>query len=475
MGARAGVARAGRYARGMTQARGMLALDELRALVSAGEVDTIDVAFTDLYGRLLGKRYDAGFFLEVAVPGGAHACDYLLTVDVGMEPVQGYAYASWEKGYGDLHLAPDLASLRRLTWREGTVLVLCDATDPVSHERLEQGPRGILRRQVERCEAAGFRAKAASELEFYLYRDSYRDAAAQGWSDLEPSSAVIQDYHLLQTARDEPLLGAVRRHLSGSGIPVENSKGEWGLGQHELNIRYAEVLEMADRHVVYKQCLKELAEGEGQCVTFMAKPSAEGAGSSCHVHLSLWSGDENAFDGGGELEGIPCSDTFRWFLGGWMAHAPELMALYAPTVNSYKRFQSGSWAPTGLAWSYDNRTAGFRVVGKGSSLRIECRLPGADCNPYLVYAAALASGLAGIEQRIEPPPMFRGDAYQAADGKRLPRNLAEASARLRASRVARAAFGDAMVEHYTHFFQNEVDAYERAVTDWERHRYFEQI
>ncbi len=453
---------------------------ELRRLVQDGEIDTVVVGFTDHYGRLMGKRFDAEFFVADALDHGTHACDYLLTVDMEMEPVPGYRFANWELGYGDVHLVPDLATLCRAGWSERTALVLCDIEGGTGPGPVPVAPRSILRRQIDRLADLGLEAQAASELEFFLYDDSYREAQAKGYADLQPAGWYIEDYHLLQGARVEHYVGAARRALRRTGIPVENSKGEWGRGQHELNIRYADVLTMADRHTVMKHGMKELADGLGLSITFMAKPHTDAAGSSCHIHLSLW----DAFDGAAEDgpaanrfaadDGEP-SDLFRWFLGGWMAHAAELMVCYAPTVNSYKRYVDASWAPTRVAWSQDNRTAGFRIVGSGPSLRIECRLPGADCNPYLAYAAALASGLDGIEHRIEPPEPFRGDVYQAADLPRVPNTLAEAVAVFRASDFARAAFGDDVVEHYAHFHETEVRAYETAVTDWERARYFERI
>jgi glutamine synthetase len=313
----------------------------------------------------------------------------------------------------------------------------------------------------------GYTAFAATELEHYLFRTSYREAAMQGYRDIEPAGWYLEDYHMLQGARTESFHAAARRHLKRSGVPVENSKGEWGKGQHELNIRYAEALEMADRHVIFKQCLKELAEAGGMSVTFMAKPATGQAGSSCHIHFSLWADGKNVFTKNG--------DTFRWFLGGWLAHVPDVMPFYAPTVNSYKRFVDASWAPTRLAWSYDNRTAGFRIVGDGPALRIECRIPGADCNPYLAFAAVLASGMDGIAQRIEPPECFSGDVYAAKDLPHVPSTLAEAADRFAASDFAARAFGAAVVEHYAHFFRTEVAAFNSAVTDWERQRYFERI
>lgn len=447
---------------------------ELRQLVADDDIDTVIVAFTDHYGRLMGKRFDADFFLADAIDHGTHGCDYLLTVDMEMEPVPGYRFANWELGYGDVHLVPDLTTLARAGWTDRTALVLCDLVDDGpdgSAAPVAPGPRSILRSQVDRLADRGLTAMAASELEFFLYEDSYREADQRGHAGLRPAGHYIEDYHLLQGGRVEPYVGAARRALRRTGIPVENSKGEWGRGQHELNVRYADVSTMADRHTVMKHAMKELADQQGVSVTFMAKPHTDEAGSSCHLHLSLWAGGANAFAGPG---GEP-TDLFRWFLGGWMANVEAFMPFYAPTVNAYKRYADGSWAPTRVAWSRDNRTAGFRVVGAGSALRIECRIPGADVNPYLAYAAALASGLHGIEHRTEPPPEFRGDAYQADDLPRVPHSLERAVEGLRTSEVARAALGADVVEHYAHFFDVEVAAFHQSVTDWERRRYFERI
>lgn len=459
----------------MAQAVGMLTKDDLEAMVHQGTIDTVLVVFTDLYGRLVGKRFDAEFFLEAAVAGGTHACDYLLTVDMEMEPVPGYKFANWEKGYGDVHLVPDLSTLRIASWLDRSAIVLCDVHNEASHELVPQAPRSILRRQIERAGSMGYQAVASSELEYYLFRDSYRDAAKKKYTGLEPVGWYIEDYHMLQGAREEEFNGAVRRHLRQSGVPVENSKGEWGLGQHELNVRYAEILTMADRHVLYKQCLKEVADQMGCSVTFMSKYDAGGAGSSCHMHLSLWQGEKSAFAGEHKVGRTSCSDVFRWFLGGWIAHVPDVMVFYAPTVNSYKRFQAASWAPTRLAWSYDNRTAGFRVVGHGNSLRIECRIPGADCNPYLAFAASLASGLDGVAKKLEPPPIADGDVYQASKWPHVPPTLRDATDLFEESEFARSTFGADVVDHYTHFYRMEQQAYDRAVTDWERQRYFERI
>ena len=459
----------------MPTTRGMLTETELKQQVQSGDIDTVLVMFTDLYGRFMGKRFDAEFFVEGITTQGTHGCDYLATVDMEMEPVPGYRFANWESGYGDFHLVPDLNTLRVASWLERSALVICNVVNEATHEHINVIPRSLLRSQIDRAAAMGYTALAASELEFYSYQTTYRAAAAGNYTTLEPLGWYIEDYHMLQGLRQEPLVGALRRHLRNSGIPVENSKGEWGLGQHELNIRYADVLTMADRHAIYKQCAKEVADQMGMSVTFMAKPAAGQAGSSCHVHLSLWMGDDAAFPGENEFGPVQASDAFRWFLGGWIAHLPELMVFYAPTINSYKRYEDGSWAPTRLAWSYDNRTAGFRVVGHGNSLRIECRIPGADCNPYLTYAAALASGLDGIANQIEPPAIFEGDVYSAQELPHVPYTLREATDLFEKSSFAQQTFGVDVVEHYTHFFRTEQAAYDMAVTDWERQRYFERI
>ncbi|MBI1818886.1 MAG: glutamine synthetase, partial [Nitrospirae bacterium] len=410
-----------------------------------------------------------------AAKQGTHVCDYLLTVDMENEPVPGYRLANWEKGYGDFKMAPDFSTLRRASWLEKTALILCDLEDEKKHKPVAEAPRSILKRQVERAARRGYDVMAASELEYYIFQNSYRDASARGYSGLEPAGWYLEDYHALQGTREEAFNGAVRRHLKHSGVPVENSKGEWGLGQHELNVRYTNILAMADRHVIYKQCLKEVADQMGISVTFMAKYAATQAGSSSHIHLSLWQNGRNVFPGNARLGPVACSDTFRWFLGGWIARMPDFMVFYAPTVNSYKRYQSGSWAPTRLAWSYDNRTAGFRVVGKDQSLRIECRIPGADCNPYLAYAAALASGLDGIDQKTEPPAIFEGDIYAAQHLPRVPHTLRDAADLFKKSLFAKQALGEEVVEHYLHFYRKEQEAYDKAVTDWERQRYFERI
>jgi glutamine synthetase len=476
--------------------RGRLGLDELVREVEAGRIETVVTAFPDLYGRLVGKRINGAFFVDEVVRHGMHCCDYLLACDMEMDPTPGYAYTNWAKGYGDLHAMPDLATLRHAAWLERSAIVLCDALEE-DGTPVAVAPRSILRRQLERAASLGFTAKTGSELEFYLFRDGYDEARARRYHELRPHGGYIEDYHVLSGTFAEPVLGAIRRLVDASAIPVEFSKGEWGPGQHEINLRYAPALEMADRHVLYKQAAKEIAAQQGLSITFMAKWHEALAGSSLHVHASLWTPDdlpafaprpaeagaqqaagERAAHGG--LEPLPgtaleASSSFRWFLGGLLAHARELAWCFAPTPNSYKRYKAATFAPTRIAWSVDNRTCGFRVVGRGPSLRVECRIPGADANPYLAYAALLAAGLDGIERRMEPGPAFEGDAYQAHDLPSVPTSLPEAIGELARSAFARQAFGDAVVDHLLHFARTELAAYETAVTDFERVRYFERI
>lgn len=461
------------------QPRGMLDRDTLAALVEAGEIGTVLVAFPDMYGRLLGKRYDAGYFLEAA-DRGLHFCDYLLACDMEMNPVPGYQFTGWDRGYKDAWGDIDWSTLRRASWLDRSALVLCDIRSEASGAPVEIVPRSVLRHQIERASAAGLRAKGACELEFFVFSDSYETAREKHYHDLRTFGSYIEDYHLFQGTKTEPLLAAIRSHLGQSGIPVEFSKGEWGAGQAEINIRYADLDVMADRTTIFKQAAKEIAFQQGLGVTFMAKWHEAHAGSSMHVHFSLWdeAGGRSHFTPGAsttaDAPGAE-SDVFRWALGGMLARGRELALFFAPTVNSYKRFQAASFAPTALAWGYDNRTTGFRVVGHGPALRIECRIPGADANPYLALAALLAAALDGIEHQIEPPPAFSGDAYSDGTIPHIPRSLPEAIAAFEHSDLARRAFGDAVVEHYLHFARTEQQAFEATVTCWERQRYFERI
>jgi glutamine synthetase len=455
---------------------GKLTRQQLNQHVDRGEIETVIAAFPDLYGRLVGKRLVGRFFVESAATTGMHACNYLLACDMEMDPVPGYRLTSWESGYGDFRCPPDWETLRRAAWLEKTAIVLCDLVTDPGDRPVEVAPRRVLARQIERARDLGFTAKAGAELEMYLFRESYESARRKRYQDLEPFSAYIEDYHILQGTKEEPLVGAIVRGLEASGVPMEGSKGEWGPGQQELNVRFCELLEQADRNVLTKHAAKEIADRQGFAVTFMAKWSERLAGSSMHIHFSLWdaAGEVNRFVGEKRLGPISASDEFRFFLGGWMAHADELMVCWAPTVNSYKRFQSASFAPTSIAWSPDNRTAGFRVLGHGDSLRIECRIPGSDANPYLAYAAVLAAGMDGIRQRTEPPRAFEGNAYAASELPRVPVTLHEAIGKFAESRFAREAFGEEFVEHYLHFARTEQRKFDEAVTDWERARFFER-
>jgi len=454
---------------------GRIDIDTLKRMVADEEIETVIAAFPDMYGRLVGKRFVARYFVDEVIAHGLHACDYLLACDIDMDPVPGYTFTSWAKGYGDFHPIPDFDTLRIASWLDKTAIVLCDVYHENRREAVPLAPRSILRRQVTRAAEKGFTPMAASELELYVFRDSYETAAEKGYINLQPVGRVIEDYHILQGTKEESLIGDIRGHLERSGIPVESSKGEWGPGQQEIGLRYADAIESADRHVLYKHAAKEIAWKHGRAITFMAKWDEHHAGSSCHIHMSLWSADgrRSMFDGSEELGPVRCSSSFRWFLGGWMKHVRELFAFYAPYPSSYKRYVAGSFAPTGIAWSFDNRTAGFRIVGHGPSLRIECRAAGADANPYLAFAATLASGLDGIDQHIEPPPPFEGDVYTARDLPQVPHSLNESISALSGSTWARETLGEDVVEHYLHFFRTEQRKFDAVVTDWERRRYFE--
>jgi glutamine synthetase len=441
----------------------MLSLDELRTEVESGAIDTVVAAFTDMQGRLMGKRAQAEYFLAESVEHGLEGCNYLLALDMEMDPQAGYAMASWERGFGDFHLTPDFATLRRIPWLESTALVLCDV-DWENGSPVVASPRQVLRRQIERARAVGFEPMFGSELEFYLLKESYAEAHAKHYRDLTPSVPYILDYHVLATSYDEPFIHRIRRGMQGAGIPVESSKGEAWPGQHEINFRFADALTMADNHTVYKNGAKELAQQHGCSITFMAKPDHTWIGNSCHVHASLWRDGTNAFDD---------DALFGSFLAGWIACAKELALFLAPTINSYKRYAAGSWAPTTLAWGHDNRTCAFRVVGHGASKRVETRVPGGDVNPYLAFAALIAAGLFGIEQGLEAPPPLEGNAYES-DADRFPSTLREAIAALEGSDAARAAFGDEVVEHYLNYGRIEQRLFDEAVTCWERERLFER-
>ncbi|MHB8521720.1 MAG: glutamine synthetase family protein [Limisphaerales bacterium] len=448
-----------------------MTLQTLKAKIRSGEIDTVIVAFPDVSGRLVGKRFTGGFFLDRVAEHGTHACNYLLTVNIEMDPLDGFKVANWDKGFGDFALRPDLSTLRVLPWQPGAALVLCDYCQD-DGKLVEEAPRSVLRRQVEALARKKLACFTASELEFFLFNTTYHDAFQADYRNLPPSSDYRIDYHTMQPARDEAILGAVRNQMTAARVPVESSKGEWGRGQHEVNFIYDRPLPMADMHVVFKQGIKEIAAQHGKAVTFMPKFAAAEVGSSCHIHVSLWQGKRNLFWDARTKSG---SKLFRQFLGGLMKYSPELAYCFAPTINAYKRYQTASWAPTKMAWSHDNRTVGFRVVGHGDSFRIENRMPGADANPYLAFAATLAAGLAGIRQRLDCGDEYTGNAYVDPTLPSLSKTLREAAGLLAGSELARQAFGDRVVDFYAHTARLEAEAFDNAVTDWERARYFERI
>jgi len=460
----------------MTQATpGRLTPEDLRSQVAGGEIDTVIAAMVDMQGRLMGKRVTGRFFVDEVAHDGAHACSYLLGCDVEMEPLPGYRLTSWETGYYDVHLRPDAETLRRIPWLEKTALVLCDVVDE-SGEPVPESPRQILHRQIARAHERGVLPMVASELEFYVFQETYESARKKHYHDLEPYGQYIEDYHILQGTKEEWLIRQIRNGLEGAGVPVEFSKGEWGPGQHELNLHFTTPVEMADRHTLMKHGAKEIAALNQVAVTFMAKWRADLAGSSCHLHSSLWDRDvrRNLFWEKGATP-LGMSPVFRHYLGGQLAGARQLAYFFAPYINSYKRYLAGTFAPVLAVWSHDNRTCGFRVVGEDQSLRVENRIPGADVNPYLSFAATIAAGLWGIEHKVEPPEMFEGDAYKAAGLPRVPGTLREAIGELERSEIARWAFGDRVVEHYLHTARLEQQAHDRAVTCWELARNFERI
>ncbi len=450
--------------------RGRPSPDELMAMIDDGAVDTVVLALTDMQGRLQGKRLDARFFAEEVAEAGSEGCSYLLASDVDMRTVDGFALTSWERGYGDFAMRPDLATTRMVPWFERTAIVFSDVTT-VEGEPLSVSPRQVLQAQCDRLAARGWHGLAGTELEFMVFRDTYEDAWRAGYRDLTPANLYNVDYSLQGTGRIEGLLGRIRRDMRDAGMEVESVKGECNLGQHEIAFKYAPLLDKCDEHSLYKLGAKEIAALEGFSLTFMAKFN-EREGNSCHIHLSLRDDEGRpVFPGSGE-HGF--SEVFSGFLAGMLAHARELSFFLAPNVNSYKRFAEGSFAPTALLWGFDNRTCSFRVVGHGPSLRVECRIPGGDVNPYLAVAALVAAGLAGVEAGLSLPAPFAGNAY-LADAARVPTSLHEAVDLLESSAVARAAFGDEVVEHYVNAGRVEVAAFDAAVTDWERYRGFERL
>src|SRR5436190_168414 len=436
-------------------------LQDLKAKIKAGEIDNVIVGCPDVFGRLVGKRFTGQFFLEHVLGHSTHGCSYLLTVDIEMEPMTGFKLANWEKGFGDFEMRPDLSTLRLIPWQLATALVLCDLRQHGGRP-VAEAPRTLLQHQVDLLAGKKLTCQIASELEFFLFDNTYHDAFTGGYRNLTPSSDYRIDYHTLQPARDEPLFRSIRNQMLGAEVPVESSKGEWGRGQHEINFIHTEPVAMADRHVLFKQGVKEIAAQQGKAVSFMPKPSMTEPGSSCHIHASLWQSGRNVFWDQRKKAG---SAIFRQFLGGLLKHSRELCYFFAPTINAYKRYQSASWAPTKLAWSTDNRTTGFRIVGHGNSFRIENRMPGGDANPYLAFAATVVAGIAGWEAARDCGESYEGNAYVDENLPALLKTLHEGVNLLDGSALARRVFGDDVVDFYVHTARLEIDAFDNAVTD----------
>ncbi|MEW1569798.1 MULTISPECIES: glutamine synthetase family protein [unclassified Streptomyces] len=449
-----------------------LAVEELRALVAAGEIDTVVLAFPDMQGRLQGKRFAAPFFLDEVLEHGTEGCNYLLAVDTDMNTVDGYAMSSWDRGYGDFAMHPDLGTLRRVPWNEGTALLIADLAwndgSPVV-----AAPRQILRRQLDRLADLGYTAQVGTELEFIVFKDTYEHAWDTGYRGLTPANQYNIDYSVLGTGRIEPLLRRIRNEMQAAGLTVESAKGECNPGQHEIAFKYDEALVTCDQHAVYKTGAKEIASQEGVSLTFMAKYN-EREGNSCHIHLSLADADGTNVMAGSAQDPGGMSEVMRQFLAGQLAALRDFSLLYAPNINSYKRFQPGSFAPTAVAWGYDNRTCSLRVVGHGRSMRFENRLPGGDVNPHLAVAGLVAAGLYGIEHKLELPEACAGNAY-TSEYDHVPTTLREAAELWEKSPIARAAFGDEVVAHYRNMARVELEAFDAAVTDWELRRSFERM
>jgi glutamine synthetase len=453
---------------------GMLTLEELVGAVSRAEIDTVLVCQVDMQGRLMGKRFQAEFFLDSAWRE-THSCNYLLATDLEMETVPGYAASGWDQGYGDYVMRPDLTTLRRVPWLEGTALVLCDVLDPTSHAPVPHSPRAILQRQLERLRERGLEAVMASELEFFLFDDSYQQAHSSGYRSLQTASYYNEDYHIFQTSKEEDVMRAIRTSLQGAGIDVECSKGEACAGQEEVNIRYCDALAMADRHAILKNGCKEIAFQKGRALTFMAKWDTRHAGNSSHIHQSLREieGSHPVFYDSGAIHGM--STLMQHYLAGQLAYAGDLTYFLAPYVNSYKRYCEDTFAPTKAVWSLDNRTAGFRVCGaQTESVRVECRIGGADLNPYLAFAALVAAGLAGIDEARSLEAPISGNAYRGPAARDIPKTLPAALTRLKRSKMLREALGEEVVAHYVHAGEWEHKSFERQVTDWEVARGFER-
>ncbi len=448
-----------------------LSLDDLKSQVASGDIDTVLVCLVDMQGRLMGKRFHAEHFIEGAYEE-THCCNYLLATDLEMGTPDGYASTSWKRGYGDYAMKPDLDTLRPVPWLEGTAMVLCDILDHHSHDEVPHAPRAVLKTQLRRLDAMGYEAMMATELEFFLFEKSFDDIRKDRFRDLLPISGYNEDYHILQTTKEEHVMRPLRNHLRAAGIPIENSKGEAEAGQEELNIRYAPAMQTADFHTIAKHATKEIAWQQGHAVTFLPKWHHDRVGSSSHVHQSLWKDGKPAFYD--ENDKLGMSDLMKSYMAGLLKYTPDFTYFLAPYINSYKRFQKGTFAPTRTVWSVDNRTAGFRLCGDGTkAVRVECRIGGSDINPYLAIAAQLAAGIAGIEENLTLEPPLTGDAYQGEGGS-IPATLRDARETLTGSKMLRAAMGDDVIDHYTRAAEVEIEDFDRVVTDYEVARGFER-
>jgi glutamine synthetase len=451
---------------------GLMTFDELKASVADGFVDTVLACFVDIQGRLMGKRFHAANFVETSFEE-THCCNYLLATDLEMATPDGYASTSWQSGYGDYVMKPDLATIRPVPWLEGTAMVLCDILDHHDYLPVPHSPRAILKKQIARMEALGFEAKMATELEFFMFEQSFDEVSKGGFHNLRPISSYNEDYNILQTTKEEGVMRPIRNHLYAAGVPIENSKGEAEAGQEELNIRYARALDCADYHSIAKHAIKEIAWQNGRAVTFLSKWDKDRVGSSSHVHQSLWKDGQAAFADAFGPHGM--SNLMRHYMAGLIKYAPDYTYFLAPYINSYKRFTKGTFAPTKTVWSVDNRTAGFRLCGEGTKgVRVECRIGGSDLNPYLAQAVMLAAGIKGIEEKLDLPAATTGDVYEDAKAADIPQTLRAATETLRSSAFLREALGDDVVDHYIRAAEWEQEEFDRAVTDWEIARGFER-
>lgn len=449
-----------------------MTFEELKARTAAGSIDTVLACMVDMQGRLMGKRFHAEAFLDVA-EGETHCCNYLLATDLAMATPDGYAATSWERGYGDYVMKPDLSTLRPVPWLDGTALAICDILDHHTHEPVAHAPREVLKRQVARAETKGFAPVMATELEFFLFQGTHDEIAASGFRDLRPISHYNEDYHIFQTSKEEGVMRPIRNHLRAMGVPVEGTKGEAEAGQEELNIKYADALATADHHTLAKHAVKEIAHQQGFAATFLPKWHHSRVGSAAHVHQSLWRSGRNAFHDPSRVLGK--SELMDRYLAGLLKYAADYTCFFAPYINSYKRFAKGSFAPTQMVWSVDNRTAAFRLCGDGTpGVRVECRMPGSDMNPYLALAAMLAAGLKGIDENLDLPDAFAGDAYADDERLHIPRTLRDAREALVSSEMLREAMGDAVIDHYARAAEWEIEEFNRIVTDYEFARGFEK-